>query len=256
MSKATDFRKLHKGSEPFILGNIWDAKSAQLAQKTGIKALGISGHAIAENLGFADGENMSYDDLLLFVKRIIKSVTVPLSVDIDGGYSRDVKKVKENIGKLIDLGVSGINIEDSIVKNGKRSLTAPDKFSKIIHGIRKYLDKQHSELFMNVRIDTYVTKHPKALEETISRIKTFEKAGADGFFIPLLLDEKEIKVVVESTQLPINVFLKPEIPTFEKLKELGVKRISSGAAVHAMSYAKAEDLYSALIDEHNFKLLF
>jgi 2-methylisocitrate lyase-like PEP mutase family enzyme len=52
MSKINDFIKLHSGDEPFILGNVWDAKSAQLAEKAGYKAVGISGHAIAENLGY------------------------------------------------------------------------------------------------------------------------------------------------------------------------------------------------------------
>ena len=63
MSKINDFIKLHSGDEPFILGNVWDAKSAQLAEKAGYKAIGISGHAIAENLGYGDGEEMDFDIL-------------------------------------------------------------------------------------------------------------------------------------------------------------------------------------------------
>lgn len=63
MSKISDFRKLHAGNEPFILGNAWDAKSALLAEKAGYKAIGISGHAIAENLGYGDGEEMDFDIL-------------------------------------------------------------------------------------------------------------------------------------------------------------------------------------------------
>ena len=63
MSKINDFRKLHTGNEPFILGNVWDAKSAQLAEKAGFKPAGISGHAIAENLGYRDGENMRFEEI-------------------------------------------------------------------------------------------------------------------------------------------------------------------------------------------------
>ncbi len=129
MSKINDFRILHAGDEPFILGNVWDAKSAQLAEKAGFSAVGISGHAIAENLGFKDGENMSFEELLFIVNRIIKSVSIPVSVDIDGGYARSSAKVNEHIGQLLKMGTAGINIEDSVVNEGKRSLVETEKFS-------------------------------------------------------------------------------------------------------------------------------
>lgn len=55
------------------------------------------------------------------VERIIKHINIPLSVDIEGGYSRNIDNIDRNIQKLIDLGVSGINIEYSIVVNGVRT---------------------------------------------------------------------------------------------------------------------------------------
>lgn len=256
MSKVTDFRKLHQQDEPFILGNVWDAKSAQIAEKAGFKAVGISGHAIAENLGYKDGEEMSFEELLFVVNRVVKSVSIPVSVDIDGGYGRSINKVNEHIDLLIKMGVVGINIEDSVVKGGKRELVETDKFAKIVSGIRESLTKQNSKLFVNVRIDTYVTKHKNPFNETLKRIETFEKSGADGFFVPLLMDDKEIRTVVQHTQLPLNVYVLPETPSFSLLKKYGVKRISSGAAIHAQSYARAEELFTNLVSKHNFKSLF
>jgi len=256
MSKINDFRNLHTGDEPFILGNVWDAKSAQLAEKAGFRAVGISGHAIAENLGYKDGENMRFEELLFIVNRVIKSVSIPVSVDIDGGYARSSAKVNEHIGELLKMGTAGINIEDSVVKEGVRSLVETEKFSKIVHGIRTFLSEQKSALFVNIRVDTYVTKHRQPLEETIKRIKAYEEAGADGIFVPLLSDDKEIGMVVQSTALPLNVYLRPETPSFTKLKQMGVKRISSGAAVHAQSYAKANELYMELIHNKRFTKLF
>lgn len=256
MSKINDFIKLHSSDEPFILGNVWDAKSAQLAEKAGYRAVGLSGHAIAENLGYQDGEDMSFDELLFIVGRIIKSVSIPVSVDIDGGYGRSTAKVNEHIGRLIKMGVAGINIEDSVVKNKKRVLEDIDKFAKIVAGIRKFLIEEKSKLFVNVRIDTYVTKQKNPMEETLKRIKLFEDAGADGIFVPLLSNDKEITKVVQSTKLPFNIYLQSGTPPFSKLKQLGVKRISSGAALHAQSYAKASELYSLIINEKRFGKLF
>jgi 2-methylisocitrate lyase-like PEP mutase family enzyme len=256
MSKINDFRKLHSGDEPFILGNVWDAKSAQLAEKAGYKAVGISGHAIAENLGYKDGENMSFEELLFVVNRVIKSVSIPVSVDIDGGYGRSLGKVNEHIRQLLEMGAAGINIEDSVVKEGKRLLVELEKFTKIVRGIRSFLTEQKSSLFLNIRTDTYVTKHPKPLEETIKRVKVYEEAGADGIFVPLLSDDKEIKLVVSSCGLPLNVYLQSHTPSYSQLKLLGVKRISSGAAVHAQSYRKADELYRSLITDKRFGKLF
>lgn len=256
MSKINNFIKLHSGDEPFILGNVWDAKSAQLAEKAGYKAVGVSGHAIAENLGYKDGENMRFDELLFIVDRIIKSVSIPVSVDIDGGYGRSVSKVNEHIAQLVKVGAAGINIEDSIVKDEKRILIETGKFAKIIEGICKFLAEQKSKLFVNVRIDTYVTKHDNPLEETLKRVRIFEGAGANGIFVPLLSNDKEIAKVVQSTKLPFNVYLQPETPSFSKLKQIGVKRISSGAALHGQSYAKASELYSLVLNEKRFGKLF
>lgn len=256
MSKVNDFSKLHAGNEPFILANVWDAKSAQLAEKAGYKALGLSGHAIAENLGYRDGEDMRFEELLFIANRIIKSVSIPVSVDIDGGYARTPAKVNENIWQLHKIGVAGINIEDSVVKDKTRELVDAEKFAKILQGIRTFLTANKSKLFVNVRVDTYVTKQPNALEETLKRAALFEKAGAHGIFVPLLNKEKEIAQVVQSTKLPLNAYLQPDSPSFSVLKQIGVKRISSGAALHARSYEKAAQLYSDVLNEKRFTKLF
>src|SRR5690554_1722574 len=205
MSKINDFRKLHSGNKPFIIGNIWNAKSARIAEKAGYKALGISGHAIAENLGYGDGEDMSFEELTFMVKRVVEAVSIPVSVDIDGGYSRESKKVNENIAQLIEMGAAGINIEDSVMIDGKRKLVEPERFAGIIRDIRTFLDGKNSPFFVNVRVDTYITKHSQPLNETVNRIKEYERAGADGIFIPFLIDEKEIRTVIQNTRLPLNI---------------------------------------------------
>ncbi len=256
MSKISDFRKLHTGNEPFILGNAWDAKSALLAEKAGYKAIGISGHAIAENLGYRDGEEMGFEELLFIVDRVIRSVSIPVSVDIDGGYARKADKVNANIGELLKMGAAGINIEDSVVTDGTRHLVESARFAEIIRGIRAFLSAQQSAFFVNVRVDTYVTKHARPLDETVKRIKEYEEAGADGIFIPLLTDEEEIKTIIRSTSLPVNIYLRPKIPSFNRLSQMGVKRVSYGAAVHAQSYAKVEELFTSLINDKHFDILF
>ena len=256
MSKSNDFRKLHAGNKPSIIGNVWNAKSARIAAKAGYKALGISGHAIAENLGYGDGEEMSFEELTFIVKRVIQSVSIPVSVDIDGGYGRDSRTVNQNIEKLLQMGAAGINIEDSVMKDGKRQLVDPTRFAKIIRGIRTFLSERDAAFFVNVRVDTYITKQEQPLDETLKRIKKYEDAGADGVFVPFLTDQEEIRKVVQSTSLPLNVYLRPNFPAFDVLAEMGVKRISYGTAVYLQSYAKAEELFQVLLNDKRFERLF
>jgi len=55
------------------------------------------------------------------------------------------------------------------------------------------------------------------LEETVARIKLYEQAGADGIFVPCITEESDIREVVRTTSLPVNVMTMPNLPAFETL---------------------------------------
>lgn len=224
----TSFKKLHQQPKLLILGNIWDAQSAKIAQNAGFKALGSSSHAIANAMGYADGEKITVDELLFVVERIVKAVDIPVSVDFESGYSDNPVEVAKNVKRLVDLGVVGINLEDGQVTDGKRILGDADLHRQKIEAIKA----ETKDIFINARTDTYTTKHKSALEESITRIKLYTKAGADGSFVPLIETEENIQAFLHATSLPLNVFLTPNIPSLDKLNELGVKRLSHGAKLY------------------------
>lgn len=224
----TLFKKLHQQPELLILGNVWNAQSAKIAEDTGFKALGTSSHAIANAMGYEDGEKISVDELLFVVERVIKAVNIPVSVDFEAGYSNKPEEVAQHVKRLVDIGAVGINLEDGEVKNGKRILDKADILKQKIEAIKA----ETKEIFINARIDTYTTKHKSSLEESISRAKMYAKAGADGIFVPLIETESDISAFLEATTLPLNVFLTPNLPSIEKLNKLGVKRISHGAKLY------------------------
>ena len=95
--KIDEFRKLNQDNQILHIGNVWDINSALILQRNGYKALGTSSAAIASSLGYEDGEQMSFDELFQICKQIISKINVPLSVDIEAGYSRDVKQIIKNI---------------------------------------------------------------------------------------------------------------------------------------------------------------
>lgn len=226
--KYTNFKKLHTQPKLLVLGNVWDAQSAKIAEDAGFKALGSSSHAIANAMGYADGEQITVDEILFVVERIVKAVDIPVSVDFESGYSNKPEEVAKNVKRLVDIGVVGINLEDGQVENGKRVLGDADLHKRKIKAIKA----ETTDIFINARTDTYTTKHSSALEESIKRIQLYAKAGADGSFVPLLEKENDIKSFLDATSIPLNLFLTPNLPSVDELNKLGVKRLSHGAKVY------------------------
>lgn len=245
-----NFKELHNQKEPLLLANVWNAHSAKLAQQAGFKALGTSSHAIANSLGYEDGEVIGLEELLFVIKRIAKSVTIPVSVDFEAGYSDDPNQVAQNVKKLTELGIVGINLEDGVVVDGERKLLEAEKTAEKIRAI-----KAECDIFINARIDTYITKHPDALEEAIRRAQLYTEAGADGIFVPLVKSEAEIKVFTHKVKTPLNVFADSKLPNHEKLAELGVKRISHGAKQYEQLMRKSEEIFREFLHTKNYDVV-
>lgn len=230
------FNELHHKDEPLLIGNVWDAGSAKVFERHNYKAVATSSAAVALSHGYKDGEQMPFELLLSTVKRIIAAVTIPVSVDMEAGYGDSSKKIIENIKQLYDAGAVGINIEDCIIEKGNE-LKSLDESQKTISDIANYLRKANIEMFINARTDGYLMQLPDAFNETILRSKAYENAGANGIFVPCLIDGKEIKQIVQNIKLPVNVMCMPNLPSFAELKDLGIKRISMASFVY-MSMTK------------------
>ena len=148
MTKIENFKKLNQSNDILHIGNVWDVQSALIFEKQNYKALGTSSLAIANSLGFEDGEELSFETLLTIVKQIISKVNIPLSVDIEGGYSRDTNQIIENIISLYEIGVVGVNIEDSIVTNGDRTILPQNDFAIILKNIKKVLKEKNIDILL------------------------------------------------------------------------------------------------------------
>lgn len=121
-----EFNNLHSQDKPLLIGNVWDVPSAKMAEELNFKAIATSSSAIAALLGYNDGEEMKFSELEYLVKRIALNTNLPLSVDLESGYSRDPKQIVNHIKRLSQVGVVGINIEDSVVNQKRVLLDAND----------------------------------------------------------------------------------------------------------------------------------
>lgn len=250
MSIVSNFKALHQNFTPLVLANVWDAHTAKLAQEAGYTALGTSSHAIANSLGFKDGEEISFDELFFVLKHILAVAKIPVSVDFEAGYAEDPKQAAKYVKQLTDIGVVGINLEDGIVKDGKRELGDATAMAAKIKAI-----KETTAIFINARIDTYTTKHPDSLNESISRAIIYKTAGADGIFLPLIEKETDIKSFIAKVDLPLNVFTTPKLPDYETLGKLGVKRISHGAKQYELLMKKSEEIFKNFLQTKDYKLV-
>lgn len=255
MDSFKTFFELHQQSTPLLIGNIWDVNSAKLFERNNFKAIATSSAAVAHTHGFEDGEQMPFEILLRLAERIVKEVSIPLSVDIEAGYSDTIPGILENIDRLCDVGVVGINIEDS-VPGSMRTLQKVQDFQKVLTAVADHVRKGSKKLFINVRTDGFLLGLPNALEETLSRIKIYESAGATGIFAPCITEVTDIRSIVQTTKLPINVMAMPTLPSFAELAALGVKRISMGNALHNLLNVTFEQTVNSIQTNRNFRTLF
>src|SRR5258707_9301776 len=110
--KAKRFAKLHVKGTPLLLYNAWDAGSAKAIREAGAKAIATSSWAVAEAQGYRDGEAIPVGLVEQIVSRIAGTMDVPVTVDFEGGYSDDDGQLAENISRILDLGIVGVNFED------------------------------------------------------------------------------------------------------------------------------------------------
>ena len=171
------------------------------------------------------------------------------------GYGKSEEEIYTNILKLIDLGVAGINIEDSISDSSGRVLKDAKLFAKMIENIKSRLVLAKLNLFINIRCDTFILDVKNKQQETRRRLMIYEAAGADGIFLPCIYAEEDIAEAVTHTRLPINVMCIPGLPGFETLNELGVKRVSMGPFLFNRIYDNMGQIFQEVITGKSFSPL-
>lgn len=248
-----NFFDLHHQASPLLIGNVWDAASAQVAHAGGMQALGTSSAAMSAVLGFPDGEGMPFDALLGMVRRIAAASPLPLSVDLEAGHADEAAAIADHVRVLAELGVVGINLEDSHVLQGQRRLDPAAAFADKLQAIRGALRTSGTTMFINVRTDPFLLGQADALSETLARGRQYQQAGADGFFVPGITRDDDIRAVVETIALPLNVMAMPGLPDFATLSHLGVKRISMGNWLHAKLQGTLQGLYAEIQAQGSFR---
>lgn len=224
------FSAMHKNPKMFVIPNAWDVGSAFVFEKQGFPAVATSSAGIAYSLGYPDGEDISFGDLVWIVEKIADRLEVPVSVDFERGYTDKVDDLRENARALLFAGAVGFNIEDGLPDGSLCPLDQQLDKIKVLANLKKELD---IDFVINARTCAYWLN--VADSETMMRIacergNAFAKAGADCVFIPGGIEEKAVVKLVKNINVPINIILNGEFNDFAALDKLGVRRLSVGSA--------------------------
>jgi 2-methylisocitrate lyase-like PEP mutase family enzyme len=219
---ADRFQTLHADGL-LLLANAWDAGSARLAQAAGAPAVATSSAAVAWAHGWPDGDALPAQLVLETTRAVADAVDVPVTVDIEGGYSDDPIRVGDLVSALVGAGAVGINIEDGG--------SDPALLVTKIAAARKAAAAHGVDLYINARTDVWLralVEPARRVEETLARAARYRAAGANGLFAPGITDAGEIAALVA---MPINVLAWTGLPAIDRLRSLGVRRLSAGSAI-------------------------
>ena len=243
-ARAQRFRSLHVPGDPFVIFNAWDAGSAKIVAQSGAQVIGTGSWSVAAAFGFEDGEKLPLALAIENLKRIVASVDLPVTFDLEAGYA----DIAQSARAAIQAGAIGLNYEDGRI--GAEGLEPVGAHSQRIRLARSAIDALVPGVFLNARTDMFLRSKPELhsqamVDEALTRADAYAKAGADGLFVPGLSDPEKIKFICDRSPLPVNIMGKPGVTKRAELAKLGVARISYGPfpyrlAMEALSKAAAE----------------
>lgn len=248
---AKRFRELHGVGQLLVLPNAWDAGSARLIESCGAKAIATTSSGVAWSCGYPDGDAIPPRVLADAVARIARVLSVPLTIDAEGGYATDPVAVGETIAAVIDAGAVGINLED-----GSGS---PDLMCAKITAARNAAARAGVDLFINARTDVFLrglVSPELRVGETIARARRYQETGCDGLFVPGASDSQAIRELVVGTALPLNIMILPTVLPIAELAELGVRRISAGAAIAQAAHGLTRKATTQLLRDGHYEAMF
>ena len=259
--KAELFLKFHQDEEILVLLNSWDTGSSKLIEACGFKAVATTSMGVAASLGYPDSQVIQLSEMIEVIRGIVKAIQVPVSVDIEAGYGNNINEIIDSVRKIIETGIVGINIEDSIDLNPV--LIDETEFCERISAIRALSDSLGFHLVINARTDSFYTSsgsQQEKLSESIRRGNKYREAGADCIFVQPVWDKETISTLVKEINAPINILANPSIgagmpPTVRELQDLGVARVSLGSSLMKATLALIKKVADELSEKGTYNLL-
>jgi 2-methylisocitrate lyase-like PEP mutase family enzyme len=257
VTAAETFRRAHHGPRLLLLPNAWDSLSARQFEAAGFEAIGTTSGGVAWALGFADGEHTPWSELVAATRRIVRTVRVPMSADIEGGYGATPAQVAASVTEILAAGVVGFNIEDGTFRPDEPVRSIEDAVARI-RAAREAATAAGVPAVINARIDLYIKNvgdPTTRFEETVRRGKAYLAAGADCIYPFGLADMETIASLVKALDAPINIVARAGTPGPADLKRIGVARVSIAAGATLAVTSLIKSIAQQLHDHGRFDVL-
>ena len=232
--RAARLRELHE-QPPLVLPNAWDAASARVIEDAGATAIATTSAGVAWTHGFRDGQLLAAEQMLRTIEAVVATVDVPVTADVESGYGDgSPAAVTALVARLLDIGVAGVNIEDSPGSDGS-PLRTIDAQAELLVAARIAAGP---ELVINARTDGYllgVGDPATRFADTVARGQAYLAAGADVVRARHGRSRHDPRARrrhpgAAQRHGPTGA------PTVAELAELGVTRISVGPAITVAAY--------------------
>ena len=246
--KAEQLRKLHEGPRILILANAWDVISARIVEDAGFPVVATTSAGVAAVLGYPDGQRVPQREMLKFVARIARAVSVPVTADMESGYGTSPADMAEMARALVDAGAVGLNLEDVTGDDESAHVEIGLQTEKIA-AVREASAAAGVPLVINARTDVYlmpIGPEETRFERTVERLRTYRKAGADCVFAPGIREKETIGRLVRAVEAPLNILLQPGGPSVAELEKLGVARASIGSGTMRAALGTSRKFAKAL----------
>jgi 2-methylisocitrate lyase-like PEP mutase family enzyme len=250
-AKAAAFHELHHADQILVLPNCWDVLSAVVLKEAGAKAIATTSAGLAWVHGYADGEKLPVDVLIPAIREITRVVDLPVTVDLESGFTDDLATFATTIEAVIEVGAVGINLED-----GSKP---PELLIAKIGVVKEVAGHKDVPFFLNARTDVVLralAPDAEAVKEVIRRGTLYRDAGSDGLFVPGLVRLDKIRTIVDSVDLPLNVLATRGVATIAELEQSGAKRLSLGARLSEAVFGRLTQLATKLLHNRSLEGLF
>lgn len=182
-SPGARFRAALAAEKPLQVVGAINAYHARLAERSGFKAIYLSGGGVAAgSLGLPDLGISNLDDVLIDVRRITDVCSLPLLVDVDTGFGASAFNIARTTKSLIKFGAGAMHIEDQV--GAKRCGHRPGKelvtTQEMVDRVKAAADARTDASFVIMaRTDALAVE---GLEAAIERAVRCVEAGADMIF--------------------------------------------------------------------------
>jgi len=226
-SPGAKFRAALAAETPLQVPGTICAYHAILAEKTGYKAIYLSGGGVAAgSLGVPDLGITTLDDVLTDVLRITNASTLPLLVDVDTGFGASAFNISRTVRSLVKAGAAALHLEDQV--GAKRCGHRPGKElvsqTEMVDRIKAAVDARPDPAFVIMaRTDALAVE---GLQAAIDRACACVEAGADMIFPEAITELAMYRRFVDAVRVPvlanITEFGQTPLFTLPELKDAGV----------------------------------